>query len=105
MKVGTISGQMVKAGSVKKKSQSLASRIGLQVPQHRAIVAMKKNKAERTSKEAAVVIAAAVEYVVAELCEMATAAEHHIRGSDPNKKVRVSFGALSSALRSDREMH
>jgi hypothetical protein len=89
----------------KSKKTSAAAKAGLLLPPATAMKALRK-KRMRVSPTSAVSAAAAVEYVVAEIIEMAATMERKSRTKAEqakNERVRVSLKALSSAVRSDRE--
>ena len=87
-------------GKVRAKPQSRSSRAGLQFPVgkiHRLL--RKGNYATRVGAGAPVYLAAVMEYLVAEILELAGNAAHD------NKKKRVNPRHLQLAIRNDEELN
>lgn len=82
------------------KSMSLARKLGLTLPPAKARLELQplKTGVKRSSPKAAVAIAAAAEYVLAELLEMSSDVAHQ------NKRTRVTLDDLSTAMRDDVEL-
>jgi len=86
-----------KGGKVKGKSKSRSSRAGLQFPVHRLL--RKGNYAERVGAGAPVYLAAVMEYLAAEVLELAGNAARD------NKKTRIIPRHLQLAIRNDEELN
>ena len=91
-------GKLAKAGSTKAKSRS--SRAGLQFPVGRVHRMLKNgNYSERTGGGAPVYLAAVMEYLAAEILELAGNAARD------NKKMRITPRHLQLAIRNDEELN
>lgn len=91
----------------KSTKTSVAQKAGLLLPPSAAMKVLRKTKM-RVGMQSAVAAAAAVEYIVAEMIELAHTAERSSRPAGErakNEKVRISLKALSSAVRSDKELN
>lgn len=89
-----------KGGSAKAKAKSRSSRAGLSFPVGRVHRLMKKgNYAERVGSGAPVYLAAVLEYLTAEILELAGNAARD------NKKSRVIPRHLQLAIRNDEELN
>merc|ERR1712156_1062471 len=89
-----------KGGKVKNKAKSRSSRAGLQFPVGRIHRLLRKgNYAERVGAGAPVYMAAVMEYLAAEVLELA--------GNDArdNKKTRIIPRHLQLAIRNDEELN
>ncbi|KRZ11309.1 Histone H2A type 1 [Trichinella zimbabwensis] len=88
-----------KGGKVKGKAKTRSSRAGLQFPVGRVHRLLKKgNYAERIGAGAPVYLAAVMEYLTAEVLELAGNAARD------NKKVRIIPRHLQLAIRNDEEL-
>merc|ERR1712080_726357 len=88
-----------KGGKVKNKSKSRSSRAGLQFPVGRIHRLLRKgNYAERVGAGAPVYLAAVMEYLAAEVLELAGNAARD------NKKTRIIPRHLQLAIRNDEEL-
>lgn len=93
-------GQRDKGGKVKGKSKSRSSRAGLQFPVGRIHRLLRKgNYAERVGAGAPVYLAAVMEYLAAEVLELAGNAARD------NKKTRIIPRHLQLAIRNDEELN
>jgi histone H3/H4 len=83
-----------------KKSGSLARKLSLTLPPAKARFELQplKTGVKRSSPKAAVAIAAAAEYVLAELLEMSSDV------ASQNNRTRVTLDDLSTAMRDDVEL-
>merc|ERR1711890_39762 len=98
-KTSTMSGRG-KGGKVKNKSKSRSSRAGLQFPVGRIHRLLRKgNYAERVGAGAPVYLAAGMEYLAAEVLELAGNAARD------NKKTRIIPRHLQLAIRNDEELN
>lgn len=98
-KKGIMSGRG-KGGKVKGKSKSRSSRAGLQFPVGRIHRLLRKgNYAERVGAGAPVYLAAVMEYLAAEVLELAGNAARD------NKKTRIIPRHLQLAIRNDEELN
>ena len=89
-----------KGGKVKNKAKSRSSRAGLQFPVGRIHRLLRKgNYAERVGAGAPVYLAAVMEYLAAEVLELAGNA------SRDNKKTRIIPRHLQLAIRNDEELN
>merc|ERR1712066_650396 len=89
-----------KGGKVKNKSKSRSSRAGLQFPVGRIHRLLRKgNYAERVGAGAPVYLAAVMEYLAAEVLELAGNAARY------NKKTRIIPRHLQLAIRNDEELN
>lgn len=89
-----------KAGNVKGKSKSRSSRAGLQFPVGRVHRLLRKgNYAQRVGAGAPVYLAAVLEYLSAEILELAGNAARD------NKKSRIIPRHLQLAVRNDEELN
>ena len=89
-----------KGGKVKGKSKSRSSRAGLQFPVGRIHRLLRKgNYAERVGAGAPVYLAAVMEYLAAEVLELAGNAARD------NKKTRIIPRHLQLAIRNDEELN
>jgi histone H2A len=89
-----------KGGKVKNKSKSRSSRAGLQFPVGRIHRLLRKgNYAERVGAGAPVYLAAVMEYLAAEVLELAGNAARD------NKKTRIIPRHLQLAIRNDEELN
>ena len=89
-----------KGGKVKSKSKSRSSRAGLQFPVGRIHRLLRKgNYAERVGAGAPVYLAAVMEYLAAEVLELAGNAARD------NKKTRIIPRHLQLAIRNDEELN
>jgi histone H2A len=89
-----------KGGKVKGKSKSRSSRAGLQFPVGRIHRLLRKgNYAERVGAGAPVYLAAVLEYLAAEVLELAGNAARD------NKKTRIIPRHLQLAIRNDEELN
>ncbi|CAG2167215.1 unnamed protein product [Oppiella nova] len=90
-----------KGGKVKSKAKSRSSRAGLQFPSDVSIVCSAKvcNYAERVGAGAPVYLAAVLEYLAAEVLELAGNAARD------NKKIRIIPRHLQLAIRNDEELN
>merc|ERR1711913_128888 len=96
---GNMSGRG-KGGKVKNKSKSRSSRAGLQFPVGRIHRLLRKgNYAERVGAGAPVYLAAVMEYLAAEVLELAGNAARD------NKKTRIIPRHLQLAIRNDEELN
>ncbi|XP_050310639.1 histone H2A-like [Anthonomus grandis grandis] len=87
-----------KGGKVKGKAKTRSSRAGLQFPVGRIHRLLRKgNYAERVGAGAPVYLAAVMEYLAAELLELASNAD--------NKKTRIIPRHLQLAIRNDEELN
>ncbi|KAH0546883.1 hypothetical protein KQX54_015765 [Cotesia glomerata] len=90
----------VKRGKVKGKSKTRSSRAGLQFPVGRIHRMLRKgNYAERVGAGAPVYLAAVMEYLAAEVLELAGNAARD------NKKTRIIPRHLQLAIRNDEELN
>ena len=89
-----------KGGKVKNKSKSRSSRAGLQFPVGRIHRLLRKgNYAERVRAGTPVYLAAVMEYLAAEVLELAGNAARD------NKKTRIIPRHLQLAIRNDEELN
>ena len=89
-----------KGGKVKSKAKSRSSRAGLQFPVGRIHRLLRKgNYAERVGAGAPVYLAAVMEYLAAEVLELAGNAARD------NKKTRIIPRHLQLAIRNDEELN
>src|SRR5678816_115523 len=89
-----------KGGKVKAKSKTRSSRAGLQFPVGRIHRLLRKgNYAERVGAGAPVYLAAVMEYLAAEVLELAGNAARD------NKKTRIIPRHLQLAIRNDEELN
>src|ERR1700755_329292 len=89
-----------KGGKVKAKSKTRSSRAGLQFPVGRIHRLLRKgNYAERVGAGAPVYLAAVMEYLAAEVLELAGNATRN------NKKTRIIPRHLQLAIRNDEELN
>merc|ERR1712115_726446 len=89
-----------KGGKVKNKAKSRSNRAGLQFPVGRIHRLLRKgNYAERVGAGAPVYLAAVVEYLAAEVLELAGNAARD------NKKTRIIPRHLQLAIRNDEELN
>merc|ERR1712018_55286 len=89
-----------KGGKVKNKAKSRSSRAGLQLPVGRIHRLLRKgNYAERVGAGAPVYLAAVMEYLAAEVLELAGNAARD------NKKTRIIPRHLQLAIRNDEELN
>merc|ERR1712226_205167 len=89
-----------KGGKVKNKAKSRSSRAGLQFPVGRIHRLLRKgNYAERVGAVAPVYLAAVMEYLAAEVLELAGNAARD------NKKTRIIPRHLQLAIRNDEELN
>merc|ERR1712114_92350 len=89
-----------KGGKVKNKAKSRSSRAGLQFPVGRIHRLLRKgNYAERVGAGAPVYLAAVMEYLAAEVLELAGNAARD------NKKTRIIPRHLQLAIRNDEELN
>jgi len=89
-----------KGGKVRQKSIAKSGRAGLQFPVGRIARLMKKNKlADRIGSGAPVYVAAVMEYLTAEVLELAGNAARD------NKKARISPRHIQLAVRNDDELN
>ncbi|KAJ8865508.1 hypothetical protein PR048_033731 [Dryococelus australis] len=88
-----------KGGKVKGKSKSRSSRAGLQFPSANHRLRDKGNYAERVGAGAPVYLAAVMEYLAAEVLELAGNAARD------NKKTRIIPRHLQLAIRNDEELN
>ena len=89
-----------KGGKVKGKSKSRSSRAGLQFPVGRIHRLLRKgNYAERVGAGAPVYLAAVLEYLAAEVLELAGNA------AKDNKKTRIVPRHIQLAIRNDEELN
>merc|ERR1712173_159764 len=89
-----------KGGNMKNKAKSRSSRAGLQFPVGRIHRLLRKgNYAERVGAEAPVYLAAVMEYLAAEVLELAGNAARD------NKKTRIIPRHLQLAIRNDEELN
>merc|ERR1711972_158671 len=89
-----------KGGKVKNKAKSRSSRAGLQFPVGRIHRLLRKgNYASRVGAGAPVYLAAAMEYLAAEILELAGNAARD------NKKTRIIPRHLQLAIRNDEELN
>merc|ERR1712001_350129 len=89
-----------KGGKMKNKSKSRSSRAGLQFPVGRIHRLLRKgNYAERVGAGAPVYLAAVMEYLAAEVLELAGNAARD------NKKTRIIPRHLQLAIRNDEELN
>merc|ERR1712062_931003 len=89
-----------KGGKVKAKAKSRSSRAGLQFPVGRVHRLLKKgNYAARVGSGAPVYLAAVMEYLTAEIIELAGNAARD------NKKLRIIPRHLQLAIRNDEELN
>merc|ERR1712066_133743 len=89
-----------KGGKVKNKARSRSSRAGLQFPVGRIHRLLRKgNYAERVGAGAPVYLAAVMEYLAAEVLELAGNAARD------NKKIRIIPRHLQLAIRNDEELN
>merc|ERR1712244_85130 len=89
-----------KGGKVKNKAKSRSSRAGLQFPVGRILRLLRKgNYAERVGAGAPVYLAAVMEYLAAEVLELAGNAARD------NKKTRIIPRHLRLAIRNDEELN
>lgn len=96
-RISTMSGHGKKKGT---KSVSKSVRAGLQFPVGRILRLLKKgNYASRVGVGASVYLAAAIEYLVAEVLELAGNA------ATDNRKSRISPRHLQLAIRNDDELN
>ncbi|XP_069349434.1 histone H2A type 1-A-like [Eulemur rufifrons] len=87
-------------GKVRAKAQSRSSRVGLQFPVGRIHRLLRKgNYAERIGGGAPVYLAAVLEYLTAEILELAGNASRN------NKKTRIIPRHLQLAIRHDEELN
>ncbi|KAH7301772.1 hypothetical protein KP509_23G042000 [Ceratopteris richardii] len=85
--------------SVPKPFQSRSKRAGLEFPVSRIARHLKEGKyAERVAEGAPIYLAAVLEYLTAEVLELAGNAAHD------NKKTRISPRHLQLAVRTDKEL-
>lgn len=97
---GKLKGGKSKGGKVKKKSVSRSKRAGLEFPVGRLERYLRKgNYAERIGTGASVYFAAVLEYLVAELLELAGDAARD------NKRSRIIPRHLQLAIRNDSELN
>ena len=90
----------VKGGKVKAKPKSRSKRAGLQFPVSRIHRLLRKgNYAPRVGASAPVYLAAALEYLVSEVLELAGNAARD------NKKVRIIPRHVQLAIRDDEELN
>lgn len=91
-----------KGGKVKGKAKSRSSRAGLQFPVGRIHRLLRKgNYAERVGAGAPVYLAAVMEYLAAEVLELAGNAAR----DNKNKKTRIIPRHLQLAIRNDEELN
>ncbi|XP_053703570.1 uncharacterized protein LOC128748647 [Synchiropus splendidus] len=96
----TMSGRGKGAGKVKAKAKSRSSRAGLQFPVGRVHRLLRKgNYAQRIGAGAPVYLAAVLEYLTAEILELAGNAARD------NKKTRIIPRHLQLAVRNDEELN
>ena len=89
-----------KSGKTKSKSKSRSARAGLQFPVGRVHRLLRKgNYAERVGAGAPVYLAAVLEYLGAEILELAGNAARD------NKKTRINPRHLQLAIRNDEELN
>merc|ERR1711946_77424 len=99
-KLSTIMSGRGKGGKVKGKSKSRSNRAGLQFPVGRIHRLLRKgNYAERVGVGAPVYLAAVMEYLAAEVLELAGNAARD------NKKTRIIPRHLQLAIRNDEELN
>ena len=99
-KLSTIMSGRGKGGKVKGKSKSRSNRAGLQFPVGRIHRLLRKgNYAERVGAGAPVYLAAVMEYLAAEVLELAGNAARD------NKKTRIIPRHLQLAIRNDEELN
>ncbi|PAV74944.1 hypothetical protein WR25_26973 [Diploscapter pachys] len=95
-----MSGRTGKSGKVRSKGKSRSSRAGLQFPVGRIHRKLRKgNYAQRIGGGTAVYLAAALEYLAAEVLELAGNAARD------NKKTRINPRHLQLAIRNDEELN
>ena len=92
-----------------KKKTPFSSTVGLLLPPSKGVAAIRKEHNGRVSSRAGVVLSAAVEYVLAELLEIAAETERKARKVEGDgvlgKKVRIGLSSICSAVHSDRELN
>ncbi|XP_049294481.1 histone H2A-like [Anopheles funestus] len=94
-----------KGGKVKGKAKSRSNRAGLQFPVGRIHRLLRKgNYAERVGAGAPVYLAAVMEYLAAEVLELAGNAVYATAARD-NKKTRIIPRHLQLAIRNDEELN
>lgn len=95
-----MSGRGKQGGKVRAKAKSRSSRAGLQFPVGRVHRLLRKgNYAERVGAGAPVYLAAVLEYLTAEILELAGNAARD------NKKTRIIPRHLQLAIRNDEELN
>ncbi|XP_020008924.2 histone H2A type 2-A [Castor canadensis] len=98
--VGVMSGRGKQGGKARAKAKSRSSRAGLQFPVGRVHRLLRKgNYAERVGAGAPVYMAAVLEYLTAEILELAGNAARD------NKKTRIIPRHLQLAIRNDEELN
>ncbi|CAJ0957320.1 unnamed protein product [Ranitomeya imitator] len=98
--VAVISGRGKQGGKVRAKAKTRSSRAGLQFPVGRVHRLLRKgNYAERVGAGAPVYLAAVLEYLTAEILELAGNAARD------NKKTRIIPRHLQLAVRNDEELN
>ncbi|XP_041330247.1 histone H2A type 2-C-like [Pyrgilauda ruficollis] len=99
-KRGKMSGRGKQGGKARAKAKSRSSRAGLQFPVGRVHRLLRKgNYAERVGAGAPVYLAAVLEYLTAEILELAGNAARD------NKKTRIIPRHLQLAIRNDEELN
>ena len=91
-------------GKQRKKPVSSAARAGIVLPPSKARQELIKQGVKRVSEGSAVVIAGAVEYVLAELSEISSTCAKQQKKVSPSAGVRVSLADFSTSLRSYDEL-
>ncbi|XP_003468823.1 histone H2A type 1-A [Cavia porcellus] len=95
-----MSGRSKQGGKTRAKARSRSSRAGLQFPVGRIYRLLRQgNYAERIGAGAPVYLAAVLEYLTAEVLELAGNASHD------NKKTRIIPRHLQLAIRNDEELN
>ena len=100
VKVSSMSGRGKQGGKARAKAKTRSSRAGLQFPVGRVHRLLRKgNYAERVGAGAPVYLAAVLEYLTAEILELAGNAARD------NKKTRIIPRHLQLAIRNDEELN